>query len=64
MKKWLRIFPVFLFTVFWWTIPTVAAEENNIQSIQIEVMLHEDGSALFKKHGKWKLMNIRNSTLF
>ena len=52
MKKWLRIFPVFLFTVFWWTIPTVAAEENNIQSIQIEVILHEDGSATIQETRK------------
>ncbi len=62
MKKWLRIFPVFLFTVFWWTIPTVAAEENNIQSIQIEVMLHEDGSATI--HETRKMETYEHTELY
>lgn len=49
MKKWLKVLPVFLLALFLWIVPTVAAEENNIQSIQIDVELHEDGSATIRE---------------
>lgn len=49
MKKWLKVLPVILLPLFLWLVPKVSAEENNIQSIQIEVMLHEDGSATIQE---------------
>ena len=52
MKKWLKVLPVFLLALFLWIVPTVAAEENNIQSIQIDVELHEDGSATIRETRK------------
>lgn len=49
MKKWMKVIPVFLLTIFLWIVPTVAAAENNIQSIHIDVELHEDGSATIRE---------------
>lgn len=49
MKKWTNVLPIFLLTIFFVLVPEAAAEENNIQSITIDVELHEDGSATIQE---------------
>ena len=47
MKKWIQsIIGIWLFLFL---VPKVAAEENNIQSIHLDIELHENGSATIRE---------------